>query len=118
MTLNGWSQIALILALVFLAAVPLGGFIAAIARGERNVLTSILGPLERFVLRASGVNAQAGMGWRGYTAALMVINATHFALLYLMLRFQDWLPLDPQGFSGLSPKLAFNTAISFVTNTN
>lgn len=118
MTVIGWLQISLVLALVFACAVPLGGYIARVVAGGRTFLSPVLGPVERVFYAASGVDPGQGMGWRGYTMALIALQAVHFLVLYLMLRFQDLLPLNPQHLDGLSPRLAFNTAISFVTNTN
>ncbi len=118
MTLIGWAQIALVLALVFLAAVPLGIYIARVAQGERTFLSPVLGPVERGFYALAGIDARRGMTWKTYAVALIMLQAVHFAVLYLMLRYQDLLPLNPQGQTGLTPKLAFNTAISFVTNTN
>ncbi len=118
MTLIGWAQVALALILVFLAAVPLGRYVAAVMQGGRSALSPVLGPVERGIYALCGVNPAHGMGWRGYVAALLVLNALHFLLLYAILRGQYYLPFNPQGFSGMSPRLAFNTAISFVTNTN
>ena len=77
-----------------------------------------LAPLERGLYAVAGVDPARDMGWRTYATALIVLQAAHFLILYLMLRFQDLLPFNPAGQSGLSPRLAFNTAISFVTNTN
>jgi len=113
-TLNGWLQISLILALTLLAAVPLGRYIAAVVQGR----VAWLGPIERGFYTLAGVDPARGMGWKGYAFALVALNAAHFALLYLMLRLQWYLPLNPQGVAGMAPRLAFNTAISFVTNTN
>ncbi len=118
MTLIGWAQIALVLALVFASAVPLGIYIARVVQGERTFLSPVLGPVERGFYALAGVDARRGMTWKTYAVALIALQAVHFAVLYLMLRYQDLLPLNPQGQSGLTPKLAFNTAISFVTNTN
>ena len=118
MTLIGWAQIALVLALVFGAAVPLGYHIAAVLQGGRTFLSPVLGPVERGFYRLAGVEPSAGMGWRTYAGALIVLSAAHFLILYLMLRFQNLLPFNPMDQAGLSPQLAFNTAISFVTNTN
>ena len=118
MTPIGWAQIALTLSLVFLAAVPLGRYIAAAMQGGRTVLSPVLGPVERGLYALSGVDAARGMSWRGYLAALLMLNALHFLLLYAVLRGQAYLPWNPQEFAGMSPRLAFNTAISFVTNTN
>ena len=118
MTLIGWVQFALTLTLIFLAAVPLGGYVAAAMQGARNPLSPILGPVERGLYVLCGVDPARGMGWRGYAVALLMLNALHFLLLYAILRLQFYLPFNPQGFSGMSPRLAFNTAMSFVTNTN
>ena len=118
MTMIGWAQIALVLTLVFATAVPLGGYIAAVVQGGRNFLTPVLGPVERGFYRLAGVNPGKEMGWKTYAVALIALQAVHFVVLYLMLRYQDWLPLNPQKLAGLSPRLAFNTAMSFVTNTN
>jgi K+-transporting ATPase ATPase A chain len=114
MTLIGWLQISMVLALVFASAVPLGRYIAAVVEGRVGWLR----PVERGFYAVAGVDPARGMGWQTYAFALIAINAAHFAILYLMLRFQDYLPLNPQGFAGMSPRLAFNTAMSFVTNTN
>ncbi|HEY0206170.1 MAG TPA: potassium-transporting ATPase subunit KdpA, partial [Acetobacteraceae bacterium] len=118
MTLIGWVQFALTLTLIFLAAVPLGGYVAAAMQGARNPLSPILGPVERGLYALCGIDPARGMGWRGYAAALLMLNALHFVLLYAILRLQFYMPFNPQGFSGMSPRLAFNTAMSFVTNTN
>ena len=118
MTLMGWAQIALVLALVFASAVPLGIYIARVVQGERTFLSPVLGPIERGFYALAGVDPRRGMTWKTYAVALIALQAVHFAVLYLMLRYQDLLPLNPQAQTGLTPKLAFNTAISFVTNTN
>ena len=118
MTLIGWVQISLVLSLVFVCAVPLGRYIAAVVQGERTFLSPVLVPVERGFYRLAGVDPGFSMGWKTYAFALVMLQAVHFLILYLMLRFQDYLPLNPAGQSGLSPRLAFNTAISFVTNTN
>lgn len=118
MTLVGWLQIALTLVLVLAAAVPLGGFIARVFGGGRTFLTPVLAPVERGFYRLAGVDATREQGWFAYTLAMLVFSAIGFVSLYAMLRLQAFLPLNPQGFDGLSPDLAFNTAVSFLTNTN
>ncbi len=118
MTLIGWAQIALVIVLGLLTAKPLGVFIAQVLQGERNVLTPVLGPVERGFYALAGVDPRRGMTWKSYAVALIVLNALHFGLLYAMLRLQFYLPFNPQAMTGLSPRLAFNTAMSFVTNTN
>ncbi|MBS0561271.1 MAG: potassium-transporting ATPase subunit KdpA [Proteobacteria bacterium] len=118
MTWNGWAEIALVLALIAATAWPLGVYIARVLAGERTPLSAVLGPAERGFYRLAGIDAARGMGWKDYAFALLVLNALHFLLLYAMLRLQYYLPFNPQGIAGMSPRLAFNTAISFVTNTN
>lgn len=111
MTLNGWAQIALVLVLAVAAAIPLSRLLAGVAQGGITAL-------ERPLFAAAGIDSAKGMGWRGYTLAMLAANAAACLLLYALLRLQGDLPLNPQGFSGLTPWLAFNTAVSFVTNTN
>ena len=118
MTFIGWLEIALILGLIAAAAFPLGAYIARVLANERTLLTPIMAPLERGFYALAGVDPARGMGWRGYASALILINALHFLLLYAILRLQYYLPFNPQDMTGLSPRLAFNTAMSFVTNTN
>ena len=114
MTTIGWAQIALILGLVVATAVPLGRYTAAIAAGR----VTFLAPVERWFYAAGGVDPAAGMGWKAYTLAMLASNAVGFLLLYALLRLQGVLPLNPEGVAGQSAWLAFNTAVSFVTNTN
>lgn len=118
MTLNGWLQIAIILATVLLAAMPLGAFMARIHAGKRTFLSPVLGPVERGFYALAGVDPAREQSWRTYALAMLLFNAAGFALLYAILRLQGFLPFNPQGFGALSPDLAFNTAVSFVTNTN
>ncbi len=114
MTLIGWAQIALVLGLVTATAVPLGRYTAAVAAGR----VRFLAPLETGFYRGAAVDPGKGMGWRGYVLAMLALNAAGFMLLYALLRLQGVLPLNPQGLPGIEPWLAFNTAVSFVTNTN
>jgi K+-transporting ATPase ATPase A chain len=118
MTLLGWAQIALVLALVFGSAFPLGTYMAKLFSGERVFLTPVLGPVERGFYWLAGINPLRGMSWKEYAFALILLNALHFLLLYAILRLQDVLPFNPQHVAAMSPRLAFNTAASFVTNTN
>ncbi|WP_338662366.1 potassium-transporting ATPase subunit KdpA [Pararoseomonas sp. SCSIO 73927] len=114
MTILGWAQIALVLALTVAAAVPLGRYIAAVADGR----VTWLRPVEALFYRAGGVDPGRGQDWRGYVLAMLAANAAGFVLLFAILRLQGVLPLNPAGVSGMSSWLAFNTAVSFVTNTN
>ncbi len=118
MTLNGWLQIAIFLGLVALLARPLGGYLNAVLGGGRNGMTGLLGPVERGFYRLAGVNAGNSQPWHVYALSVLAFNVAGFVLLYALLRLQAWLPLNPLALPGLSPHLAFNTAISFVTNTN
>ena len=114
MTWNGWAQIALVLAVTIASAVPLARYMAAVAGGRIRFLA----PLERLIFAVCGVDPAKGMGWRAYTIAMLAANAVGFVFLYALLRLQGVLPLNPQGLEGIAPWLAFNTAVSFVTNTN
>ncbi len=118
MTLIGWAQIALVFALIVICAYPLGLYIARVLAGDKVLLSPVLAPVERGLYSLAGIDPRQGMGWMGYAVALLLLNALHFLLLYAMLRLQFYLPFNPQGMVGMSPTLAFNTAMSFVTNTN
>jgi K+-transporting ATPase ATPase A chain len=118
MTAIGWLQILLVLALVVAAAVPLGAFMARVFAGERTFLHPALGWAERGIYGVAGVDPARGQNWLHYTLAMLAFNAGGFVLLYAILRLQHLLPFNPQGFGPLTPDLAFNTAVSFVSNTN
>ncbi len=118
MTLAGWSQIALALALVLACAAPLSGFIARIFAGERTVLSTVLGPVERVFYRLAGVDQAREQDWLGYTLAMVAFSIAGFLSLYALQRLQNVLPLNPRGFDAVPPDLAFNTSTSFITNTN
>ncbi len=118
MTVNGWVQIAVLAAIVAALTRPLGGYLMRVASGERLVLTPALGWLERGLYRVAGVDPAQEQSWLGYALAMLVFKAGGFALLYAILRLQSVLPLNPAGQGPLSADLAFNTAISFLTNTN
>ncbi|TMV82544.1 potassium-transporting ATPase subunit KdpA [Thioclava sp. BHET1] len=96
----------------------LGAYMTRVYAGEVPLLARTLGPLERGIYRLMGTDPSRAQGWRGYALAVLVFNAAGFVLLYAILRLQGWLPLNPDQIAALSPDLAFNTAISFVTNTN
>ena len=118
MALNGWVQIALVLALIFATAFPLGRYMAAVFAGGRTFLSPIVGPVERATYRVCGIDPAVNMGWKSYVFALILLNALYFLLLYVILRLQYYLPFNPQHVVGMPTQLAFNTAASFVTNTN
>ena len=99
-------------------AYPLGLYMAKVFAGERTWLTPVLAPVERLVYRAAGIDPKNEMPWTVYAISLLLFNFACFTILYLMLRFQGVLPLNPTHAVGMSPDVAFNTAVSFVSNTN
>jgi len=111
-------QVAAYIAALILLTPPLGAFMARVFKGERTFLSPVLRPIEGLTYRLIGVNPGEEMTWRGYTVALMVFNLLGFVVLLAILLGQGALPLNPQGLPGLKLPLAFNTAISFMTNTN
>ena len=118
MNAAGWAEILLTIAVTVALAWPLGTYLACVWQGERTWLDPVLKPVERATYALCGVKADSSQSWFAYATSFLVFSAASFVVLYLILRFQDLLPLNPQHFGGLSPHLAFNTAISFVTNTN
>jgi potassium-transporting ATPase potassium-binding subunit len=118
MTLNGLLQIALYFVVLIVLAKPLGAYMARVYEGKAVLLQHVLGPLERLIYRVAGVTAEDEMGWRTYAIAVLVFSAVGLVLLYALQRLQGFLPLNPQNLGAVPPDLAFNTAISFVTNTN
>lgn len=118
MTMIGWLQIAIFFLAVLITIKPLGLYMARVFAGERTVLSPVLGRLETDLYRVSGIAPTKEQGWLAYTVSMLVFSLAGFAALYAILRLQAFLPLNPQGFAGMAPDLAFNTAVSFVTNTN
>ncbi|GAB4067493.1 potassium-transporting ATPase subunit KdpA [Ancylobacter sonchi] len=118
MTLVGWAQIAVLFLLVLVTVKPLGLYMARVFSGERTFLSPVLSPVERGFYRLSGIDENREQGWLAYTLAMLAFSVIGFVSLYAILRFQDVLPLNPQGFPAVPPDLAFNTAVSFLTNTN
>ena len=118
MTWQGWLQIALVLLAVLVIIKPLGLYMARVFAGDRTPLSPVLAPLEAGFYRLAGVDPRREQGWLAYTIGVMAFSLAGFLLLYAMLRLQAFLPFNPQGFGAVAPDLAFNTAVSFVTNTN
>jgi K+-transporting ATPase ATPase A chain len=118
MTLNGWMQIALYGAVVLALVRPLGGYMTRVFDGERTLLSPALAPIERGLYRVSGIDARQEQTWLGYAGAMVLFNVAGFVLLYALLRLQALLPFNPAEQAAVAPDLAFNTATSFVTNTN
>jgi len=118
MTLSGWGQIALYVLLIAGLTRPLGGYMTAVFEGRRTLLSPLLRPIERGCYRLAGINPQSEQSWLSYAMALLMFNLAGVLLLFGLQRVQAVLPLNPQGFPGVAPDLAFNTAVSFVTNTD
>jgi potassium-transporting ATPase potassium-binding subunit len=118
MTLNGFLQIALFSVIVLALTKPLGWYLDAVFTGRRTLLSPVFGPLERVFYRAAGIDPKQEQHWLGYAAAMLIFSFAGFFVLYVLQRLQGGLPFNPQGLGGLTPHSAFNTAVSFVTNTN
>ncbi len=118
MTAIGWAQIALVLAAVIAAALPLSTYIARVLAGERTLLSPVFTPVERVFYKLSGVDPAREQSWFVYTMAMLAFSVVGFLSLYALQRLQNVLPLNPQGFDPVPADLAFNTSMSFITNTN
>ena len=119
MTLNGWLQILVFLALIFAVTKPLGVFMTRVFAREKTFLDPVLRPIERLLYRVTGVDESHEMRWTEYATTMLVFSAVSMLMLYLIQRVQGWLPLNPQHLGAVTPEhLAFNTAASFTTNTN
>jgi potassium-transporting ATPase potassium-binding subunit len=127
MTAMGWFQILLFFAIVLAITKPLGTFMYRVFEGERTFLHPIVRPIERLIYRLGGVHESEEQSWVRYSASLISLSIFSFLFVYLIQRFQGYLPLNPMHFSTprapqnatpITPDLAFNTAVSFVTNTN
>jgi K+-transporting ATPase ATPase A chain len=111
-------QFAVYMAVLLLLVKPLGEYMARVYEGEPTLVGRALGPLERGTYRLLGVDPEEQMGWRRYALAVLLFSAAGLLLLYALLRLQGALPFNPQGLPGMTPEVAFNTAASFVSNTN
>ncbi|MBU1306818.1 MAG: potassium-transporting ATPase subunit KdpA [Alphaproteobacteria bacterium] len=118
MTFSGWLQIALVLIAVLALAKPLGLYMARVFAGERTWLSPIVHPIETGFYRLAGLRADQEQGWLAYAFGVLAFSFAGFLAMFAILRLQGFLPFNPQGFGELAPDLAFNTAVSFVTNTN
>jgi K+-transporting ATPase ATPase A chain len=114
---NGWLQLAVYLAVLLLLVKPLGSYMAAVFEG-RSAAIRVFGPLESAIYRLCRIDSSAEMDWRGYALAVLLFNLLGTLALYALQRLQLWLPLNPQSFANVSADSAFNTAVSFTTNTN
>lgn len=118
MTLNGWIQILVYCGIVVLLVKPLGGYMYRVFNGDRTFLSPILGPVERGLYRISGTSEREEQHWTTYAAGIIFFSLASFLVLYFLQRLQGVLPYNPAGMASVQPNLAFNTAVSFVTNTN
>jgi potassium-transporting ATPase potassium-binding subunit len=118
MTIEGWVQIALFSVIIVLITRPLGGYMTRVFAGERTFLSPVLRPVERAVYWCCGVDEKEEQHWLTYAVALLFFSVAGFVTLYALQRLQWYLPFNPQGQTGVAPDLAFNTSVSFITNTN
>ncbi|ARR55418.1 potassium-transporting ATPase subunit A [Rhizorhabdus wittichii DC-6] len=118
MSLAGWALILVFIAILLLLAKPMGAWMFALYEGRRTPLHRLLGPVETGFYRLSGIDPAAEQGWRRYAVHMILFNLGLLLLTYVILRTQAWLPFNPRGLPNVAPDLAFNTAVSFTTNTN
>jgi potassium-transporting ATPase potassium-binding subunit len=118
MTFNGWLQIALFCVVIALIVKPFGGYMTRVFTGERTFLSPVLRPLERAFYELSGVDEKSDQNWLTYAVSMLLFSLVGFASIYALMRFQAMLPFNPAGQPSVEEGLAFNTAMSFNTNTN
>jgi K+-transporting ATPase ATPase A chain len=118
MNASGWLQLGLYIVVLIALAKPLGEHMAAVYEGRTGWAQRIGGPLERVIYRGAGVDPAREMGWIEYAMAMLWFNLLGALVVYGLQRLQQWLPLNPQAMTAVSPDSAFNTAVSFATNTN
>jgi potassium-transporting ATPase potassium-binding subunit len=118
MTVIGWIQILLFCAIILAITPVLGAYMTRVFSGQRTFLSPILRPVELTLYWAGGVEEKSEQGWLRYTVGMLLFHVGGFVILYALLRLQGVLPFNPAGQSAVAPDLSFNTAISFITNTN
>jgi len=118
MTAIGWVQIVLYCAIIVALTPVFGGYMTRVFSGERTFLAPVLRPVELVLYRAGGVNEKSEQGWLAYTIAMLLFHVGGFVILYALMRLQAGLPFNPAEQSAVAPDLSFNTAVSFITNTN
>jgi K+-transporting ATPase ATPase A chain len=118
MTVNGWMQILVFCSIIIVLVKPLGGYMTRVFKGDRTLLSPVLVPVEQALYRLAGTSEREEQRWTTYTASLLFFSLAGFLVLYCLQRFQGALPFNPAAMGGTEPGLAFNTAVSFVTNTN
>jgi K+-transporting ATPase ATPase A chain len=118
MTFNGWLQIAIYAALVILITKPFGGYMTRVFNGERTPVRLVLRPVEAGIYKLCGIREDEEQHWVSYAVAMLAFSFAGFVLMYAIQRLQNVLPFNPQGQDAASSDLAFNTSVSFLTNTN
>ncbi len=118
MTTSAWMEIGLYLVVLLALVKPLGWYMARVYSGQPCAIDRIIGPFERLIYRLCGIRPETEMNWPTYAITMLVFNCLGVVAVYVLQRAQVWLPLNPQHLPEVSPDLAFNTAISFATNTN
>jgi potassium-transporting ATPase potassium-binding subunit len=118
MTFIGWVQILIFCAVVVALVLPLGGYMTRVFNGERTFLSPVMRPMEAALYRLGGVNEKREQHWTTYTVSMLFFHVGGFLILYVLMRLQALLPLNPAGQSAVAEDLSFNTAVSFITNTN
>lgn len=118
MNLSGWLQFAFYIVILLALVKPLGLYLARVYQGKQTFLARVLTPMERFFYHLAGIKSNEEMGWKTYAGTLLLFNLIGLLFLYLLLRTQHLLLLNPQNLGTVSPDLAFNIAVSFTTNTN
>ena len=118
MNTMSWFQFPLYIIVLLMLVKPLGLYMAKVYLGERTFLSPVIAPVEKFLFKLAGVKPDDEMTWQVYSLTVLAFSLVGFLFLYLLLRVQHVLPLNPQAFGSVSPTLSFNTAVSFVTNTN
>src|SRR5262245_5733696 len=118
MTVIGWIQILIYCAIVAALVVPLGGYMTRVFNGERTLLSPVLRPVEAGLYRLGGVDERREQHWITYTVSMLFFHVGGFLILYALMRWQAVLPFNPAEQSAVPADLSFNTAVSFITNTN
>ena len=118
MTARDCLQLVLFLGALFVTAKPLGKYMEKVFDGKESLLSGLFGPLERFIYRIARIDHENDQHWTTYAVHMLVFSAISLVLTYAILRLQQYLPLNPAGMGVIAPHLAYNTAMSFTTNTN
>jgi K+-transporting ATPase ATPase A chain len=117
-TAIGWLQAIIFFLIILAITKPIGSYMARVFQGERTWLSPIIVPLEKLIYRLCGVREDEEMTWYAYALSMLAFSLIGLAYLYILLRTQKWLPFNPQHIDNMAPDLAWNTAVSFTTNTN